>query len=174
MQVESRVGYRIWLRYADGASGEVDLSDMAGKGVFRSWRDPGFFAGVHVAPHGAVARSDEIELCADAFYLELTGQPLRAAAFRAAGRSCCPCLSRFYGVVVRMYFREHGPPHFHADYAGQEAVIGIDDLAVLRGRLPPRALGFVIEWTALHQTDLRAAWERTLRREDPGKIAPLE
>lgn len=75
MQVESRVGYRIWLRYADGASGEVDLSDMAGKGVFRSWRDPGFFAGVHVAPHGAVAWSDEIELCADALYLELTGQP---------------------------------------------------------------------------------------------------
>ena len=56
-----------------------------------------------------------------------------------------PEVSRFYGIVIRMFFREHGPPHFHADYGGQQAVVGIEDLAVLRGRLPPRALGFVVE-----------------------------
>lgn len=84
-----------------------------------------------------------------------------------------PELSRFYGVVIRMYFREHGPPHFHAEYAGEEGVIGVDDLAVLKGRLPPRALGFVIEWASMHKTDLQAAWQRARNHEDPGKIAPL-
>ena len=85
-----------------------------------------------------------------------------------------PEVSRFYGIVIRMYFREHGPPHFHAEYAGQEALIGIEDLAVLRGRLSPRALGFVIEWAVLHQAELHAAWHRARRQEAPGKIAPLE
>ena len=49
-----------------------------------------------------------------------------------------PEVSRFYGIVIRMFFREHGPPHFHVEYSGQQAVVGIEDLTVLRGRLPPR------------------------------------
>lgn len=85
-----------------------------------------------------------------------------------------PEVSRFYGIVIRMFFREHGPPHFHADYSGQQAVVGIEDLAVLRGRLPPRALGIVREWASLHQAELKAAWERARRLEAPGKIEPLE
>lgn len=85
-----------------------------------------------------------------------------------------PEVSRFYGIVIRMFFREHGPPHFHADYSGQQAVVGIEDITVLRGRLPPRALGIVKEWASLHQEELRAAWDRARRQEAPGKIAPLE
>ncbi|WP_419940227.1 DUF4160 domain-containing protein [Candidatus Palauibacter sp.] len=85
-----------------------------------------------------------------------------------------PEVCRFYGIVIRMYFREHGPAHFHAEYSGQEAVVGIEDLAILRGRLPPRALGFVVEWASLHQAELLAAWERARHHEAPGKIAPLE
>lgn len=85
-----------------------------------------------------------------------------------------PEVSRFYGIVIRMFFREHGPPHFHAEYAGAQAVVGIDDLRVLEGRLPPRALGFVIEWASMHQSELQAAWARARRHESPGKIAPLE
>ena len=72
-EVEPREGCRIWLRYSDGSAGEVDLSDLLGKGVFRAWNDPGFFDRVHVTPHGAVAWSEEIELCPDALYIELTG-----------------------------------------------------------------------------------------------------
>ena len=75
-QVEPRDGYRIWLRYSDGSAGEVDLSDMAGKGVFRAWDNPGFFNRVHVAEHGAIAWSKEIELCPDALYIALTGKPV--------------------------------------------------------------------------------------------------
>lgn len=85
-----------------------------------------------------------------------------------------PEVSRFYGIVIRMFFREHGPAHFHAEYGGKQAIIGIEDLAVLEGRLPPRALGFVAEWASLHQDDLMAAWNRARRHEAPGKIAPLE
>ena len=73
-QVEPRDGFRIWIQYSDGSAGEVDLSDMIAKGVFRAWDDPGFFDRVHVAPHGAVAWSEGIELCPDALYIELTGK----------------------------------------------------------------------------------------------------
>ena len=85
-----------------------------------------------------------------------------------------PELCRFYGIVVRMYFADHAPPHFHAYYSGDEAVVGIDTLAVLQGRLPPRALGLVTEWASLHSLELLVAWERVMRQEDPGKIAPLK
>ena len=71
--VEVRDGYKIWLQYSDGTSGEIDLSDLAGRGVFRAWDEQGCFESVHVAPHRAIAWNDEIELCPDALYLELTG-----------------------------------------------------------------------------------------------------
>ena len=85
-----------------------------------------------------------------------------------------PEVSRFYGIVIRMFWREHGPPHFHAAYGNARALIGIDDLAVLKGHLPARARGLVVEWASLHKAELRNAWERARRFEEPGKIAPLE
>ena len=74
LEVEAREGLRIWLRFSDGTAGDIDLSDMAGRGVFRAWDRRSVFERVHVAPHGAVAWNDQIELCADALYLELTGK----------------------------------------------------------------------------------------------------
>ena len=74
VNVEPRDAYRIRLRYSDGASGEVDLSDIAGRGVFKVWSDRTFFEGVHVSEHGSIAWSDDIELCPDALYMELTGK----------------------------------------------------------------------------------------------------
>lgn len=73
-----------------------------------------------------------------------------------------------------MYFNDHGPPHFHALYGGHEALVEIDSLAVMQGRLPPRAHGLVVEWASLHQAELQEAWQRARRLEAPGKIAPLE
>ena len=72
--VEPRDGYRIWIRYSDGVAGEVDLSALVGKGVFRAWEDPRFFANVHVARHGSIAWSDDLEICPDAVYMELSGK----------------------------------------------------------------------------------------------------
>ena len=84
-----------------------------------------------------------------------------------------PEISRFYGIVIKMYFDDHDPSHFHAEYAEDEAVISIETLAVIAGRLRPRALGLVAEWAALHQKELREAWLKAKNLEPTGKIAPL-
>lgn len=85
-----------------------------------------------------------------------------------------PEVSRFYGIVVQMYFGDHPPPHFHAVYAGESAKIDIETLSVIAGKLPARALGLVIEWASLHQTELRDAFHRAANLEQPGKIEPLK
>ena len=64
-----------------------------------------------------------------------------------------PELSRFYGIIIRMYFTDHAPPHFHATYQGEEGIVEIDNLAIVRGRLPARAHGLVVEWASLHQQE---------------------
>ncbi len=74
IEVEARDGFRIWLRYSDGASGEVDLSHLAGRGVFAAWNEPGYFDKVHIARHRAITWGDELELCPDAMYMRLTGK----------------------------------------------------------------------------------------------------
>ncbi len=84
-----------------------------------------------------------------------------------------PRLSEFFGISIYMYWGDHGPPHFHARYSGQKASIGIADLSLLAGSLAPRALGLVMEWAALHQDELQAAWEKATRNEVPGTIPPL-
>jgi phosphomannomutase len=84
-----------------------------------------------------------------------------------------PEISRFYGIVVRVHYREHPPPHFHAEYGGREMTVAINGLSILQGGLPPRATGMVIEWAALHQAELLAAWQAAQNRQRPAKIAPL-
>lgn len=74
--VEPREAYRIWLRYSDGAEGEVDLSHLVGKGVFKVWDDATYFKRVHLTNYDAIAWDDDLELCPDALYLELTGKGL--------------------------------------------------------------------------------------------------
>lgn len=72
-QVQARAPHRIWLRYADGTEGEVDLSDLAGRGVFTAWSDPSLFAEVRIGPGGAICWGESIDVCPDALYLRLTG-----------------------------------------------------------------------------------------------------
>ena len=80
IRVEPRQGYRVWIQFSDGVAGEVNLSDLAGRGVFQAWNNnPGCFEKVYLTPHRAIAWSDNIELCADALYLKLTGKPLEEA-----------------------------------------------------------------------------------------------
>ena len=74
IEVEAREPYRIWLRFSDGVSGEIDLSDVAGMGVFQAWDEPGFFEKVHLDEYGAVAWNEQIDLCSESLYLELTGK----------------------------------------------------------------------------------------------------
>ncbi len=72
--VQAREGYRVWLRYSDGAAGEIDLSHLAGRGVFAAWNDRAFFEAVNLTEAGGVAWGEDIDLCPDALYLRLTGK----------------------------------------------------------------------------------------------------
>ena len=85
-----------------------------------------------------------------------------------------PEISRFFGIVIRMYFDDHNPPHFHATYAGNESKVGIEPIAVLDGALPNRAASMVFEWAALHQAELMQNWNRLHRAQPVEKIRPLE
>jgi len=85
-----------------------------------------------------------------------------------------PEISRFFGIIIAMYYSDHAPPHFHARYAGQKALIGIETLAVLEGSLPPRVLGLVVEWAALHRQDLLDNWGLARRQAPLKAIEPLE
>jgi hypothetical protein len=84
-----------------------------------------------------------------------------------------PQISYFLGVIIRMFYREHNPPHFHAYYGDYEALIDIQKNELLSGNLPPRVLGLVVEWTALHQEELMANWERSKKQEPLQNIQPL-
>lgn len=86
-----------------------------------------------------------------------------------------PVISSFYGILIKMYFGDHLPAHFHAEYAEFTAQIAIDNLGILQGYLPPKALALVIEWASVHQEELRKNW-KILSEEGNGlfkKIEPL-
>ncbi len=85
-----------------------------------------------------------------------------------------PELSRFYGIVIQMYYGDHPPPHFHALYADRKAIVDIESLAFIDGNLTARARGMVIEWATLHQDQLREAFRRAEAMEPPEKILPLD
>ncbi|MEK7995438.1 MAG: DUF4160 domain-containing protein [Planctomycetota bacterium] len=84
-----------------------------------------------------------------------------------------PEISRFFGIVIKMYWDDHNPPHFHAFYAGDMALIDINALSLFAGKLSPRALGLVIEWATVHQQALQADWDRAQRQEAIERIEPL-
>ena len=84
-----------------------------------------------------------------------------------------PEISRFFGIIIAMFYDEHNPPHFHARYGHAQTAIEIATLRVLEGGLPPRALGLVIEWASQHQEALTRDWQLARDEKPPEKIAPL-
>jgi hypothetical protein len=85
-----------------------------------------------------------------------------------------PKISQFYGITILMNYNDHAPPHFHARYGGQKALIAIDPVGLLAGRLSRRAMGFVFEWAELHREELMRNWELA-RNESPLRdVRPLE
>ena len=85
-----------------------------------------------------------------------------------------PVVSRFFGIVILFYWEDHLPPHFHAKYSGDEAMVEIRTGQVLQGSLPRRALRLMEEWRQLHVDELLENWERASRRRPLSYIAPLE
>jgi hypothetical protein len=84
-----------------------------------------------------------------------------------------PEIARFYGISIRMFYDDHGPPHFHAVYGGYEAKVDIRTGRV-RGRLPRRAHRLVKEWYPRHTDELLEDWRLAARREPLKPIQPLE
>ena len=85
-----------------------------------------------------------------------------------------PEISRFYGLVIAMFYNDHEPPHFHVRYGSQKAIFAIDGLGVIRGELPSRALQLVKEWARLHRTELQDDWRRARQSQPLQPIDPLE
>ena len=85
-----------------------------------------------------------------------------------------PRICEFLGIIISMFYRDHFPAHFHATYAGFEAIVGIDPIAILEGQLPPRVRSLVFEWAAMYQEQLREDWELARKKEQLKVIPPLE
>jgi len=84
-----------------------------------------------------------------------------------------PTISTFYGIIIRMFFNEHAPPHFHAQYGEYKASINIQTLELMEGTLPRRALNLVLDWAELHQSELINDWNLCEQHQQPVKIKPL-
>ena len=85
-----------------------------------------------------------------------------------------PEVSRFFGIVITMYYGDHAPPHFHARYGDRKAVVSIAPPEILHGRLPPRVLGLIVEWATIHRLELMENWQRASKQATLSRIAPLE
>jgi hypothetical protein len=85
-----------------------------------------------------------------------------------------PEISRFFGIVIRLFPNDHEPPHFHAVYGEHEALVGIESLSVLRGWLPRRAIALVLEWALFRREELRTNWRLAREGESPVGIEPLD
>lgn len=85
-----------------------------------------------------------------------------------------PEISRFLGIVIKMFFDDHNPPHFHAEYGSDRALVDIQTLSMFSGRLSPRVIGLVIEWATLHQKELLEDWDRAQAAQELHRISPLE
>ena len=85
-----------------------------------------------------------------------------------------PEISRFLGIVIAMYYNDHGPAHFHARYGDRVIRVAIEDGRTLSGTFPRRAQGLVLEWLELHRAELLEDWRLAQQRKPLMKIAPLE
>ncbi len=84
-----------------------------------------------------------------------------------------PEISLFYGIRITMYYDDHNPPHFHAEYNGNKALIDIIHIQVNKGSLPSKQLKIVLAWCAIHQDELMQNWELAKNDKPLNGIAPL-
>ena len=149
----------VWLRFSDGVEGTVDLRDFP----VRDLHD--------IAPE---ALYDSVAVSGPA---PKRDYPREYDDARLDGLAECagmPEISRFFGIVIRMFWREHEAPHIHAQYGEFVATMEIDTGVVRTQRFPGRALRLVDDWRERHRDELRANWHRMRRGEPPVTIAPLD
>jgi hypothetical protein len=178
-------GHRLWLRFSDGVEGHVDFTDWLDGPVFEPLRDPALFRQVRLEPPYTIAWPNGADFAPEALYerLTVTGSVAKRPyaqlfddAMRQEAAKCAamPEVSRFFGMVIHMFWTEYEAPHFHARYGDFVASVDIRTGAVTTRRFPDRALRLLSEWRKLHEPELLANWDRMRRKKKPLPIAPLE
>ena len=84
-----------------------------------------------------------------------------------------PEISLFYGIRVTMYYEDHNPPHFHAEYNGNKAIVDINAARVIKGALPSKQLKLILAWCVIHQDELMQNWELSKDGLPLNRINPL-
>jgi Domain of unknown function (DUF4160)/Protein of unknown function (DUF2442) len=178
-------GHVLWLRFSDGVEGTVDLTQRLVGQVFEPVRALEMFARARVDFPLGVTWPNGADLAPEALYewLDPSGPVAKrpwaqlfddASRREAADCAAMPELSRFFGIVIRMFWRENEAPHFHAQYGEHVASIDIATGAVTTRRFPGQAIRLVDDWRRLHVAELTENWNRMQRGEAPAHIAPLE
>ena len=85
-----------------------------------------------------------------------------------------PTICQFFGILIRMYYDDHCPPHFHAYYGENEAIVSIETLEIIDGVLPKRAKAMVMEWASEHREELLEDWTLAEKHQPLKRIEPLE
>jgi len=84
-----------------------------------------------------------------------------------------PTICVFYGILIKMYWNDHAPPHFHVEYGEYRAQYVIETLELMKGSLPRRAHALILEWAAMHRAELLEDWQLCEVKQHPKKISPL-
>ena len=84
-----------------------------------------------------------------------------------------PEICRFLGIVIYIYYNDHNPPHFHAEYGKYRAIFSIEDLRLIEGKLPSRVVSLILEWAFLHREELLTDWKLARAKSPLNKIKPL-
>lgn len=168
----------LWLEFSDGLAGEVELGDALAGPVFEPLRDPREFARARLGaetiewPNGADWAPEALHerVLATNSSRSKPDDDIRPSE-RIHTRDV-PELSRFYGIVISMFYSDHVRPHFHARCGGDAIAVEIDGDGI-RGSFPPNRLPLLFEWRQLHRNELRSNWERLRRGEASVPIEPL-
>jgi hypothetical protein len=84
-----------------------------------------------------------------------------------------PVISRFLGIIIMMFYKDHNPPHFHIKYNEYRGVFSINELKLIEGELPKRVISIILEWANEHRNDLLNDWEKAKNKEELINIEPL-
>ena len=186
--------YIVWLRFRDGQAGEIDLKPALHGPVFEPLKDLNNFRRLFVHPEfSTLAWPNDVDLAPETLYARVATRErgeyadsanseaslgeLRhsgaASNLRRRAAVAVPEISRFFGIVITMFYDEHGRPHFHARSGDHEVSVEIGS-QIVRGQFPGRSLRFVLDWEELHREELVANWNRARQAQPLLPIEPLK
>lgn len=180
----------LWLRFRDGTAGQVDLEPQLSGKVFAPLRDLAHFRRFTIDPEfRTLAWPDDLDIAPEFLHDAARANPApppvtpdsdtrrHVLMTDADGTSrivdVMPVISRFLGITISMYHREHGLPHFHAAYGGHRISVEVES-GVVHGAFPPRALRLVREWATRHRSELLRNWDLAQAQKPLAPIPPLE